>query len=67
MCSWIGDPTRLRSIKDGVCPSLDAERESIRIDIGSGRFATPALALVEMDVVQKDDNLGRGNKLTLRN
>ena len=62
---WIGDPAGLRGIEDSVLPSLDSERESIRIYASGGSLEAPMAILVEIDVVQEDDDLGRGDERAL--
>lgn len=62
----IGDPTCLRGIKYRVTPRLDIEREPIYIDVAGGCFETPVVVLVEIDVVEEDDDLRRGNERALK-
>jgi hypothetical protein len=53
----IGDPGRLRGVEGRVCPTLDSEREPVRVDVGGKGPQAPGFVLVEIDVVQEDDDL----------
>ena len=59
---WIGDPICLRRIEDCVIPCLDIEIESVDIYVRGSGPETPVAAFVEIDVVEENDNLGRGDK-----
>ena len=63
---WIGDPASLCGVQDRVSPSLDMEREPAHIDLTGSRVEAPVVFFVEIDVVQEDDDLGRGDKPALK-
>ena len=63
---WIGDPAGLRGVEGGVSPRLDMEHEPTRVDVTGSHVEAPVLVLVEVDVVQEDDNFGRGDKPALK-
>ena len=56
----IGDPSCLCSIKDGVIPRLNVEREPVDVYVCGSGFETPVAAFVEIDVVEEDNDLRRG-------
>ena len=62
---WIGDPASPRGVEDSVCPSLDTERESILINVSGSSPEAPNIAIAEIDVVEEDNDLGRGDKRAL--
>ena len=62
----IGDPSRLGSIKDGIAPRLDIERESLLVDAGCTGFQTPVPPLVKVDEVKEDDDFWRGDEWALK-
>ena len=59
----IGDPTCLSSVKDCVIPRLDVESESVDVYVRGSCLETPVTAFFEIDVVEEDNDLGRGDKL----
>ena len=62
---WIGNPASLRAVEDSVRPSLDIERESVRVNVTSSSDDAPVVVLVEFDAVEEDDNLGRSDERAL--
>ena len=62
----IGNPTRLSGIKDRVTPRLDVERESGFVYVGGGGLQTPVVIFVEIDLVEEDDDFGRGEERALK-
>ena len=63
---WICDPASLRGVEDSISPTLDIERESVHVNVSGGGLETPVAATVEIDVVQEDDDFGRGNERALK-
>ena len=59
---WIGNPASLRAMEDSVRPTLDVERESSRVNISSSSNGTPVAVPLELDSIEEDDNLGRGDE-----
>ena len=63
---WIGNPASLRGVEVSVRPSLDIERKSFRIDVTSSSNDTPVGFLVEFEVIEEDDDLGRSDERALK-
>lgn len=63
---WIGNPASLCAVEDSVCPSLDIERESVHVDIGSSSNGAPVVVPVELDSIEEDDDLGRSDEWALK-
>ena len=61
---WVGDPASFRAKEDSVSPSLDAERESVRVDTSGGSLEAPIVVVPEIDEVQEDDDFWRGDEWT---
>ena len=62
----IGDPAYLRSVKDCVSPRLDVESESVDVYVGGSGLETPVVVFVEIDIVEEDGDLGRGDEWALK-
>ena len=58
----ICDPTCLCSIKDCVIPRLNVKSESVDVYVPGSGLEAPITAFVKIDVVEEDDDLGRGDK-----
>ena len=57
---WVGDPARLYGVHDRVSPGVDMDCESIHVNVACVHVEAPVTILVEVDVVEKDDDLGGG-------
>ena len=47
-------------------PRLDVQSESVDVNVRGSGFETPVAAFVEIDVVEENDDLGRGDKRALK-
>ena len=62
----IGDPTSLRTKKNCVTPHLEIESEFVGINLRGAGLEMPIVVFVVIDVVDEDDNLGRGGECARR-
>ena len=58
----ISDPSCSRSKKDCVTPCLDIESKSVNVYVRGSGLETPVSAFAEIDVVEEDNDFGRGDK-----
>ena len=49
-------------MEDSVRPSLDIEREPFHVDISGSSEGAPVAVPLELDSIEEDDNLGRGDE-----
>jgi len=54
----MSDPRRGGAVQDGVSPSVDMERESSVVDVGSVRLDPPVVVFVHVEFVEPEHNLG---------
>ncbi|KAM6496805.1 hypothetical protein JOM56_007278 [Amanita muscaria] len=62
----VGNPPDLGTVKDGVGPCANVERESLFVNVGCCGAEAPAPRFIEVEGIEEDDDLGRCNEGTLK-
>lgn len=60
----VGDPSGGGRVEDGIKPSVNMDGEACGIDIGDVGLSPPIVVLVDVDLVEEANHLGRGDEGT---